>query len=226
MQSLNWLQKQLRSEWIDMKFLKSEKGEFTVEATIVFTISFMALIVIMYVGIVMYQHVHLQSVTDRIASRGAMMYATRTTNMENGYKSPSAFWDCDPYRYISDKGYKNTAEAEIEKALNAALGNGNVIASNTNDGADATVKLGMFSRKVEVIGNRSFNVPFVSIFDVDNSFFNLNVKSTAYIMDMPETIRNVDYAVDMIKQNETAQKAIGKVGELKEKLQTFISKIE
>lgn len=74
-----------------MKFFKSEKGEFTVEATIVFTISFMALIIIMYVGIVMYQHVHLQSVTDRIASRGAMMYATRTTNMETGYKSKEAF---------------------------------------------------------------------------------------------------------------------------------------
>lgn len=209
-----------------MKFFKSEKGEFTVEATIVFTISFMALIIIMYVGIVMYQHVHLQSATDRIASRGAMMYATRTTDMETGYKSKESFWNSDPYRYISDGSYKNTAEKEIEKALNTALGNGNVIASNTSDGSDAMVKLGMFSRRVEVTGNRSFNVPFVSVFEVDNSFFNLNVKSTAYIMDMPETIRNVDFAVDLIKQNDTANKAIGKVGELKGKLETFISKIE
>lgn len=209
-----------------MKCLKSEKGEFTVEATIVFTISFMALILIMYVGIVMYQHVHLQSATDRIASRGAMMYATRTTDMETGYKSKEAFWNSDPYRYIYDGGYKTTAEAEIEKTLNAALGNGNVIASNSNDTADAKVHLGMFSRKVEVVGSRSFNVPFISTFDLDNSFFNLNVKSVAYIMDMPETIRNVDYAVDLIKQNDTANNAIGKVSELKGKLQTFISKIE
>ena len=209
-----------------MNFFKSEKGEFTVEATIVFSISFMALIIIMYIGIVMYQHVHLQSITDRIASRGAMMYATRTTDMNTGYKSKDAFWDSDPYRYIFDGSYKSTAEGQIKSALNSALGNGNVIASNTNDGASATVKLGMFSRKVEITGKRSFNVPFVSVFNIDNSLFDLNVKSTAYIMDMPETIRNVDYAGDMIKQNKTAQKAISKVGELKGKLQTFISKIE
>ncbi len=209
-----------------MKFFRSEKGEFTVEATIVFTISFMALIIIMYIGIVMYQHVHLQSVTDRIASRGAMMYATRTTDMNTGAKSADAFWNSDPYRYIIDSSYKSTAEGQIQAALNQALGNGNVIATNASDGATAHIKLGMFSRKVEVTGNRSFNVPFVSVFDVDSSFFNLNVKSTAYIMDMPETIRNVDYAVDMIKRNETAQNAINKVGELKGKLQTFISKIE
>ena len=215
-----------RLEWIDMKFFKSEKGEFTVEATIVFTISFMALIVIMYIGIVMYQHVHLQSVTDRIASRGAMMYATRTTDMNTGAKSSEAFWNCDPYRYIIDGSYKNTAKGQIESALNQALGNGNVIASNANDGANVDIKLGMFSRKIEVTGKRSFNVPFVSVFDIDNSFFDLNVKSTAYIMDMPETIRNVDYAVDVIKKNDTAQKAIEKVGELKSKLQAFITKIE
>ena len=209
-----------------MNFFKSEKGEFTVEATIVFTFSFMTLIIILYVGIVMYQHVHLQSATDRIASRGAMMYATRTTDMETGYKSPDAFWNSDPYRYILDGSYKSTAESQIQSALNSALGNGNVIASNTNDGANATVKLGIFSRRVEVTGNRSFNVPFVSVFNLDNSFFDLNVKSTAYIMDMPETIRNVDYVGDMVKQNETAQRVIGKIGELKGKLQTFISKIE
>lgn len=209
-----------------MKCLKSEKGEFTVEATIVFTISFMALILIMYVGIVMYQHVHLQSATDRIASRGAMMYATRTTDIETGYKSKEAFWNSDPYRYIYDGSYKKTAETEIEKALNAALGNGNVIASNSKDTADANVKLGMFTRKVEIVGSRSFNVPFISTFGLNNSFFDLNVKSVAYIMDMPETIRNVDYAADLIKQNETASNAIDKVSELKGKLQTFISKIE
>jgi hypothetical protein len=169
--------------------------------------------------------VHLQSITDRIASRGAMMYATRTTRMEDGYKSSSAFWDSDPYRYIYDGSYKTTAESAIQSALNSAIGTGNVIASNSNDRAVATVKLGWFSRKVEVTGERKFNVPFVSIFDIDNSFFDLKVQSTAYIMDMPETIRNVDYACDLIKQNKTASTAISKVSKLKSKLEDFIGKI-
>lgn len=209
-----------------MKFIKNEKGEFTVEATIVFTISFMAIIVIMYIGIVMYQHVHLQSVTDRIASRAAMMYATRTTSMKDGYKSKDSFWESDPYRYILDGSYKKTAEGVIQSELNSALGEGNVITTDGRDKANAKVNLSWFSRKVEITGERKFNVPFISVFDIDNSFFDLNVKSTAYIMDMPETIRNVDYAVDLIKQNKTANAALGKVGELKGKLETFISKIK
>lgn len=209
-----------------MKFIRNEKGEFTVEATIVFTISFMTLIVILYVGIVMYQHVHLQSATDRIASRGAMMYATRTTDMETGYKSRDSFWNCDPYRYIFDGSYKANAVSQISSELNKTLGNGNVIAANAGDTPDVNIELGMFSRKVEINGKRSFNVPFISVFNLDNSFFNLNVKSIAYIMDVPETIRNVDYVADLLKQNETAQNAISKVGELKGKLESFISKIK
>ena len=186
----------------------------------------MTLIVILYVGIVMYQHVHLQSATDRIASRGAMMYATRTTDMETGYKSRDSFWNCDPYRYIFDGSYKANAVSQISSELNKALGNGNVIAANAGDTPDVNIELGMFSRKVEINGKRSFNVPFISVFNLDNSFFNLNVKSTAYIMDVPETIRNVDYVADLLKQNETAQNAISKVGELKGKLESFISKIK
>ena len=209
-----------------MSFFKSEKGEFTVEATLVFTISFMAIIIMLYVGIVMYQHVHLQSSTDRIASRGAMMYATRTTDMDTGYKRKDSFWNSDPYRYIYDGKYKKTAEGEIQNSLNAALGNGNVIASNKNDGAKVNIKLGLFSRKVEVKGNRSFNVPFVSFFKIDNSLFDLNVTSTAYIMDMPETIRNVDYACDILRRSEGIEKAIEKVGELKGKLEDYIGKID
>lgn len=209
-----------------MKLFKSEKGEFTVEAVFVFTISFMAIIVFLYIGIVMYQHVHLQSVTDRIASRGSMMYATRTTDMTTGYKSTDAFWDTDPYRYIYDGSYKRTAKTQIQNSLNDAIGLNNVIAKNPGDGATADVKLGIFSRRVEIIGNRSFNVPFISMFGLDNSFFDLNVKSQSYIMDVPETIRNVDYIADLLHQNETANKIMDKIGGYKGKIQELIKKIE
>ncbi|MBO4898412.1 MAG: hypothetical protein J5590_08965 [Clostridia bacterium] len=208
-----------------MRFFRHEKGEFTVEAILVFSISFMALIIVMYIGIVMYQHVHLQSITDRIASRGAMMYATRTTDMSTGAKDIEAFWNPDPYRYIFDGSYKSTAEGEIGSSLQSALGIGNVIKGNSGDSASAKVDLGIFSRKVEITGNRSFNVPFVSVFKINNSMFDLNIKSTAYIMDMPETIRNVDYAADILKQNKAISDAIQVVTDLKTKLENFISKI-
>lgn len=207
-----------------MKCLKSEKGEFTVEATIVFTVTFMAIILMLYIGIVMYQHVHLQSATDRVASRGAMMYATRTTDIETGYKAPEAFWDSDPYRYIYDKGYKTEAEAAISAELKKSLGTGNVVAFSGGE-PTAKVELGLLTRKVVVKGERKFSVPFLSFFDLSNSLFDIEVNSTAYIMDMPETIRNVDYVCDMLKQNESVNKALETVGGLKEKLEKFINQI-
>ena len=209
-----------------MRFFKNERGEFTVEATIVFTITFMVIIVLLYVGIVMYQHVHMQSATDRIASRGAMMYANRTTDMGSGARSLNSFWDSDPYRYIYDGSYRSAAERAIQNSLNAALGTENALTSSGQDQATAKVKLGWFSRHVEVTGSRKFNVPFISVFHLDNSMFDLNVKSTAHIMDMPETIRNVDYACDLLHQNQTANAAMNKIGELKGKLESFISKIQ
>ena len=150
-----------------MKHFRSEKGEFTVEATIVFTVSFMVLIIMLYIGIVMYQHVHLQSTADRIASRGAMMYATRTTDFETGAKDEDAFWNSDPYRYVYDGSYKKDAQDTIKAKLAEELGVGNVIKQNEGDTSDAFVELGLFSRKVTTTGSRSFNVPFISMFDVD-----------------------------------------------------------
>lgn len=208
-----------------MKFLKSEKGEFTVEATIVFTVSFMAIILMLYMGIVMYQHVHLQSATDRIASRGAMMYATRTTNMNNGYKNSSAFWNCDPYRYIYDGGYKSSAQGAISTSLSEALGSENVIANIGGNNSTAKVDLGLFTRKIVITGERKFNVPFVAAFDIDGSLFDLDVRSIAYIVDMPETIRNVDYVCDLLNRTEGFQKAVSTVGSLKTKLENFINQI-
>ncbi len=210
-----------------MKSLKSEKGSFTVEATVVFVMTFMVLIFFLFVGVVMYQHVHFQSATNRVASRGAMIFTTRTTDMETGYKSSESFWNCDPYRYLFDGigNYKGTVESKIKSKLASTVGVENVIRANEGDSANARVSLGMFSRKVEVTGSRSFNVPFSSMFDVENSFFNLDVNSMAYITDMPETIRNVDFAVDLIKRNDKASNAISKVGELKDKVLGFIDKI-
>ena len=173
----------------------------------------------------MYQHVHLQSATDKIASRGAMMYATRSTDMSSGARSLESFKNNDPYRYIYDGSYKGRAESAISEKLKNTIGKGNVFTKNSGDFEKANVKLGIFTRRVEVTGKRTFNVPFVSIFGIDNSIFDLNVKSSAYIMDMPETIRNVDFALDLLKRNPTVEGAIGKVSELKGKLNDFIENI-
>lgn len=208
-----------------MKLFKSEKGEFTVEATIVFTFTFIVLIIMFYIGIIMYQQVHFQSTTDRIASRGAMMYATRGTDMKSATKTLASFKNNDPYRYIYDGKYKGEAKKAIENELADQLGNGNLLSRNSRDFEKADISLGLFTRKVVLTGKRGFDVPFISAFSLDNSLFDLNVTSVSYIMDMPEVIRNVDYATDLLKRSEKISGAIDKVSELKGKLNGFINKI-
>ncbi len=209
-----------------MRFLENEKGEFTVEATIVFTISFMTIILMLYIGVVMYQHVHLQSATDRIASRGAMMYATRTTDMETAKKSEDDFLNCDPYRYFfPDRVYKESAKEAISGALKSALGSGNIISSTDADTPSVQIDLGLFTKKVVVNAERQFNVPFVGVFDIDNSMFNLNLTSTAYILDMPENIRNIDYACDLLNRLEFVGKAKTVLSNASEKIKEFNAKL-
>lgn len=208
-----------------MKLFKSEKGEFTVEATIVFTFTFITLIIMFYIGIIMYQQVHFQSTTDRISSRGAMMYATRGTNMKNATKKLASFKNNDPYRYIYDGEYRGKAKKAIEKELSEQIGTGNLLSRNSRDFEKVEISLGLFTRKVVLTGKRGFDVPFISAFSLDKSMFDLDVTSVSYIMDMPEIIRNVDYATDLLKRSEKISGAIDKVSGLKDKLNGFIGKI-
>ena len=81
--------------------MKKEKGYLTVEMTLVFSVVFFSLLMLMFMGMVLYQQVNLQSLAVRTSSRGAVIYGSRMEDMETGVKKLSDFEDRDPYRYLS-----------------------------------------------------------------------------------------------------------------------------
>lgn len=64
--------------------MKKEKGYLTVEMTLVFSVVFFSLLMLMFMGMVLYQQVNLQSLAVRTSSRGAVIYGSRMEGYGDG----------------------------------------------------------------------------------------------------------------------------------------------
>ena len=100
------------AEIIQMIKRKRQDGYLTVEASIVFSVLFFSLILILFVGMVLYQEVNLQSLAVRASERGGVIYSARVSDMTTGIKTLEDFKNRDPYRNvpflntINDNAYK------------------------------------------------------------------------------------------------------------------------
>lgn len=205
------------------KLLKREEGYFTVEVTLVFTVILFAIMLIIFVGVVLYQQVNLQSVVDKTASRGAIMYSSGTLNMDTEIKD---FKECNPYRYFFNGSYKNQAQEKIEENLVQNIGFYNVYKSQ-NENTKVEIKDNIISRKITVSASKEYKFPIIS---AANTFgvkspFNIEVSAESEVNDPAEFIRNTDLCTDAIKATPSGQKFITKASEIKDKIQEFISKL-
>ena len=82
------------------KRLKVQDGYLTIETTMVFSVLFFSLILILFVGMVMYQNVNLQSIAVQASERGSVVYSSRVADMTTGVKTLDDFLIRDPYRNV------------------------------------------------------------------------------------------------------------------------------
>lgn len=199
------------------KLLKQEDGYFTVEITLIFTVILFAIMLVMFIGIVLYQQVNLQSIAERTAARGAVMYSSGVINMDTEVKD---FKKCNPYRYIfEDDGYKNSAEEEIKKNLEDNMGFYNVY-KGSNENIEVKVDTNLLCRKVVVSASKEYKFPVLS---AANTFgikspFEINVSASSEVMDPAEFTRNTDLGADIIKDNSI----IKKMSSLKDNINKYI----
>lgn len=206
------------------KLLKQEDGYFTVEVTLVFTVILFAIMLVIFIGVVLYQQVNLQSVAERTAARGAVMYSSGVVNMNTGVKD---FKQCNPYRYIfEDNDYKISAEKEIKKSLENNMGFYNVY-KGSNEHTEVKVEKNLISRRVVVSAGKEYKFPIVS---AANTFgikspFAINVSATSEVTDPVEFIRNTDLCVDIIKESSSGNELMTKMSSLKDKIIEFVNKL-
>lgn len=81
-------------------FWKKRDGYMTIELTIIFPAIFFSLILILFMGMVLYQEVSLHSLAVEASERGSVVYSSRVSDMTTGIKTLDDFKIRDPYRNV------------------------------------------------------------------------------------------------------------------------------
>ena len=73
------------------KSRKHNDGYLTIELTLVFQVLFFSLMLILFMGMVLYQEVKLQSLAVRASERGSVVYSSRVRDMSSTEKTLEDF---------------------------------------------------------------------------------------------------------------------------------------
>ena len=199
-----------------------EKGSIVVEASLVFPIVFLAIIVIIYTCLLIYQKTYIQSLADMAAERGAAIWSNPAKEISSGrvskeeLKSGGLYWRI--FDLKSPERIKNIEEY-LKKKLNAY----NVL------GSFRTVKVEIqdciIYKKLVVSINDTYRIPvgkLLRIFGLEENY-NVFVKSEAVINEPVEFIRNTDFTLDIEKELEEKYPDYGKAIE---SIRSVMSKVK
>ena len=202
--------KELRSK--AKKTAARQDGYLTIEATMVFSALFFSLIFILFMGMVLYQNVNLQSVAVQASERGSVVYSSRVKDMTTGVKTLDDFLIRDPYRNVPfmDSGNKADYTAIINTYINGQLGKRDIISGKVkNTGDYVEIEDYLIAKKVKVNLKADYQMPVDSIAEMfgKKGPFEINTTVVSAVTDSPDFVRNVDLAMDVIQQTEIFGKA-------------------
>lgn len=186
------------------KFLLNRGGYLTIEVSMVFSVLFFSLILILYMGIILYQEVSLQSLAVRSSERGSIVYSSRVADMTTGIKTLADFQYRDPYRNVplisrsGDGTYQNLVDQYVKKYLNS----NNVLEGDRGD-SSVTIINNILSKRVKVNVSNSYRLPVESIGTMfgHEGPFDVNTAAASAVVDSPDFVRNVDLTLDVMKQS-------------------------
>ena len=188
----------------------------TVESVFVVPVIFVAIMLLIFMGIVMYQQSALYSLAARSASRASIIYVTCADDMETGAITYDDFKDRNPYRYIWDSE-SNKKVNTLNSYVAGHVGNGAAYMGVDKTGTYAS-RSGALFKKLYVKINMDYNNPIKGLarmFGVGD-LFKVDVFATAPVSEPVELIRNVDIATDLL--NRYASGAMEKLGGVKSKI--------
>lgn len=203
-----------------------QDGYLTIEATIVFSALFFSLIFILFMGMVMYQNVNLQSVAMRASERGSVVYSSRVKDMSTGVKTLDDFLIRDPYRNVPfmDSGSKADYAAIINTYINGQLGKRDIISGQVkNSGNYVEVEDYLIEKRIKVNIQADYKMPVDGIAEMfgKKGPFAIDTTAVSAVIDSPDFVRNVDLATDVIRQT----KVFGKAQEGYQKIRDALEKV-
>lgn len=212
---------------------KKNDGYMTIEMIMIFPVIFFSLLLILFMGIVLYQEVNLQSLAVRASERGAVTYSSRVSDLTTNIKTLEDFKERDPYRNLPlmDQGKKAEYIALINTYVDTYMGNQNLLLSSEgkNAGSYAKIQDYLIVKRVKVNIQTDYHSPVDAIAEMfgQKGVFNVNTTAVSAVVDAPEFVRNADIVTDVIKQTKvfgTVENGYNKIREAVEWIEKFLKK--
>ncbi len=167
----------------------NEKGSFTVEASIIFSLVFLLMVVLVYCFIIMYQYISLQSVTSEASNRGASYYVKQFKSNSQWPSETNFYWR------ILDSGAsakKGSIEAYILTGLEPPIIN-----------SEKTVKIDIYYslliKQLKIGIEEKYPLPagkLLTIFGISPQL-TIKAETSTPLEDNAEFIRNLDMVTDI-----------------------------
>lgn len=184
-----------------------QDGYLTIEVTMVFSVLFFSLLLMLFLGMVLYQQVTLQSLAVQASERGSVVYSSRVKDMSTGVKTLDDFLIRDPYRNVPfmDSGNKADYTAIINTYINNAMGKRDIIDGEVkNSGNYVEIEDYLIEKRIKVNIKSDYQMPVDSIAEMfgKKGPFEVDTTAVSVVTDSPDFVRTVDLAMDMIKQTK------------------------
>lgn len=208
-----------------------QKGYLTIETTMVFSVLFFSLIFILFLGMVMYQNVNLQSIAVQASERGSIVYSSHVEDMATGVKTLDDFLIRDPYRNVPFMDGSNKEEyiSIINTYINRQMGHRDIIQGEIgNDGDYVEVEDYLIEKRIKVSIQSNYHMPVDVISEIFGKKGPFDIKTTAVsaVTDSPDFVKNVDLAMDIIKQTSVFDGAQNGYQKIKDALTSVMNLVQ
>ena len=210
---------------------KNQEGMVEVEATFIFPIMILCVILLLYVSLFLYQRANLQAsletallyykntLTDTYVERSdTIEYLFREEAYIGKANTYSADRVLNPYRWVDGKNKSQESFEVYYQSVteNMLFGEPEITYDYTNY---------LLMKEIKVTATQTVEAPInFALIGVDNSY-EISVTSRMVAVDHDDTIRNVDYIFDLLEETKVGEffsnisdKAVELYGKMKEVL--------
>ncbi len=189
------------------------RGSATIEYVIVFPVVLLVIFALFYLGFVLHQ----RTVLDSAVSRGTV-YAARllsdpqytsitdsaggngdALDFSSGEYNFNISFDIQPYRYILNYSGKNYRE-KVENKVRSIIAANSIWGLSSNVAVDYHYQNFVLYQQITITAEQTYPLPkILALVGVDPEL-KLKAQSVQAVTDPDEFIRNVDLAIDVVKQ--------------------------
>lgn len=213
--------------------VKRKDGYFSIELTMIFPVIFFSLLLILFMGIVLYQEVNLQSLAVRASERGAVTYSSRVSDLTTNIKTLEDFKERDPYRNVPFIDGRKKAEyiTLVNKYVDTHMSGQGIMLSDEkkNAGSYTEIQDYLIAKRIKVTIQSDYHSPVDAIAEMfgQKGVFQVNTTAVSAVVDAPDFVRNTDLVLDVAKQTKifgTVQNGYNKIRTAMEKVTEFLKK--